>query len=641
MPMAASPSVPPRKTPGMRPTASMPPVTQANPVLNLGELGFVTDSKKLKIGNGITPWNSLDYSIATLENGKIPLDQLPDTVKIAVHEVGTIAQRNNLTVQPGDMAVVSEEVRTYVSNGSGGSASWVEIATTPDFTGYATESFVDDSINNLNISSFVTGASANFIVDSAIQNANLGQYATTSYVNSTISSLEIPDSSLFEFDYQDDSVIIGHTIPQITGSASANFLYLGTTGLGENVFTSSSAILSTYPSASAVHYSTAIGAGSMSASYLNYENTAIGYATLLKGGFENVAVGANALHSIAPDPADSILSPATSTSNTAVGYSSLFSVTTGKKNTAIGHNSMINAATGHSNIAIGSDSLRYDHEGSPFDGQNAIAIGASATVPGSSTIKIGNANHVMVIDNSIFKYSDSRDMSSATDSSYGLSFINELRPVEFVSDPRNGGVARNSLGFVASEVISASPSFTGYVDFNSEGTSDIKALAYDQFIPPIVKSIQEIDTRLIVTESDVSQIATLSASVAALTASVAVLLDGEATYETYSFSSVSTEYFSSASAGSANPTVTLVKGRKYRFDLSGVLTGQPFALRESSGVTNNVVGTTGNNPTSGISGSSSSNYIFYSVPSVPAYSSLIYQSVNSAGMMGVINLVDP
>jgi hypothetical protein len=619
----------------------MPPVTQANPVLNLGELGFVTDSKKLKIGNGITPWNSLDYSIATLENGKIPLDQLPDTVKIAVHEVGTIAQRNNLTVQPGDMAVVSEEVRTYVSNGSGGSASWVEIATTPDFTGYATESFVDDSINNLNISSFVTGASANFIVDSAIQNANLGQYATTSYVNSTISSLEIPDSSLFEFDYQDDSVIIGHTIPQITGSASANFLYLGTTGLGENVFTSSSAILSTYPSASAVHYSTAIGAGSMSASYLNYENTAIGYATLLKGGFENVAVGANALHSIAPDPADSILSPATSTSNTAVGYSSLFSVTTGKKNTAIGHNSMINAATGHSNIAIGSDSLRYDHEGSPFDGQNAIAIGASATVPGSSTIKIGNANHVMVIDNSIFKYSDSRDMSSATDSSYGLSFINELRPVEFVSDPRNGGVARNSLGFVASEVISASPSFTGYVDFNSEGTSDIKALAYDQFIPPIVKSIQEIDTRLIVTESDVSQIATLSASVAALTASVAVLLDGEATYETYSFSSVSTEYFSSASAGSANPTVTLVKGRKYRFDLSGVLTGQPFALRESSGVTNNVVGTTGNNPTSGISGSSSSNYIFYSVPSVPAYSSLIYQSVNSAGMMGVINLVDP
>lgn len=617
--------------------------TQANPVLNLGELGFVTDSKRFKIGNGVTPWNSLDYSVATLENGKIPLDQLPDTVKIAVHEVGTLAQRNNLTVQPGDMAVVSEEVRTYVSNGSGGSASWVEILITPDLSdyNYATESFVDDSIDNLNISSFVTGASANFIVDSAIQNANLGQYATTSYVNSAISSLDLPDSSLFEFDYQDDSVIIGHTIPQITGSASANFLYLGTTGLGENVFTSSSAILSTYPSASAVHYSTAIGAGSMSASYLNYKNTAIGYATLLKGGFENVAVGANALHSIAPDPADSILSPATSTSNTAVGYSSLFSVTTGKKNTAIGHNSMINAATGHSNIAIGSDSLRYDHEGSPFDGQNAIAIGASATVPGSSTIKIGNANHVIVIDNSIFKYSDSRDMSSATNSSYGLSFINELRPVEFVSDPRNGGVARNSLGFVASEVISASPSFTGYVDFNSEGTSDIKALAYDQFIPPIVKSIQEIDTRLIVTESDTSQIATLSASVAALTASVAVLLDGEATYETYSFSSVSTQYFSSASAGSANPTVTLVKGRKYRFDLSGVLTGQPFALRESSGVTNNVVGTTGNNPTSGISGSSSSNYIFYSVPSVPAYSSLIYQSVNSAGMMGVINLVDP
>jgi len=37
-----------------------------NPVLADGELGFETDSKKGKIGNGITAWNSLTYSFTAL-----------------------------------------------------------------------------------------------------------------------------------------------------------------------------------------------------------------------------------------------------------------------------------------------------------------------------------------------------------------------------------------------------------------------------------------------------------------------------------------------------------------------------------------------------------------------------------------------
>lgn len=601
-------------------------------------MGFVTDTGRVKIGDGITPWNSLQYKIASLTDGKIPLDQLPDYVKISVNEVSTIAQRDLLTAQPGDLAIVAETNKTYVYDGT----NWVEFLVNPDLTGYATEQYVDDSIDNLNLAQYVTSASANAIVDSAITDLNISQYATQSFVSASIASLDLPDSHLFQVDYQDRSTLYGNDVPHIgNNSASQIYSYLGVTGVGDGIFTSASSILAQYPSASVVFYSTAIGTGSMSASYFNYENIGVGYGTLVRGGFQNVAVGTNALHNIEPDPNDGVFNPQTSVGNTGVGHNSLFAITTGTYNTAIGHTSLVNAATGHSNVAIGADALRYTHDGAAFDGQNSVGIGASATVPGNNVIKIGNGNHVVVTDNPIFRYSDERDMVGVSNITYGLDFINSLRPVEYQSNVRNGEEVRNQLGFVASEVASASAGFTGYIDFDSEGNSDIKALAFDQFVPPIVKSIQEVDLRLVSAESSLETVAALSASVAALSASVAILNEGDAVYETYTLSSVGTEYFVSASAGEPDPTITLVKGRRYRFDVTGVNSAQPIALRESNEVTNEVVGTTGNDPVNGVSGASSSNYIFYSVPLVPAYTSLIYQSVNTPSMGGIINLVDP
>ncbi len=34
---------------------------EVNPVLSLGEPGFVYDTNRLKIGDGVTPWNQLPY----------------------------------------------------------------------------------------------------------------------------------------------------------------------------------------------------------------------------------------------------------------------------------------------------------------------------------------------------------------------------------------------------------------------------------------------------------------------------------------------------------------------------------------------------------------------------------------------------
>lgn len=38
--------------------------TTTNPTLALGEPGVETDTLKVKVGNGVTAWNSLDYSIS-------------------------------------------------------------------------------------------------------------------------------------------------------------------------------------------------------------------------------------------------------------------------------------------------------------------------------------------------------------------------------------------------------------------------------------------------------------------------------------------------------------------------------------------------------------------------------------------------
>jgi hypothetical protein len=83
------------------------------------------------------------------------------------------------------------------------------------------------------------------------------------------------------------------------------------------------------------------------------------------------------------------------------------------------------------------------------------------------------------------------------------------------------------------------------------------------------------------------------------------------------------------------PELTVVRGQLYYFDVTGVSSGHPIALRLSAGDTSNVPGTTGNDPVSGSFG----NIIVYQVP-LDAPSSIVYQCVFHSGMVGVINIVD-
>jgi len=124
----------------------------ANPTLAAGEIGIETDTNTFKFGDGVTAWNSLDYAlsntvddyiplsekgvalgVATLDgSGYIPTSQLPPLAKITVNAVADQAARLALTVEPGDIAIQSDNGTTYVLQSSPAStnANWKEISAT-------------------------------------------------------------------------------------------------------------------------------------------------------------------------------------------------------------------------------------------------------------------------------------------------------------------------------------------------------------------------------------------------------------------------------------------------------------------------------------------------------------------------------
>ena len=76
--------------------------TSANTVLELGEPGFETDTQKLKVGDGVTPWASLDYSI--IREFSELLNPPTTLLGYGIEDAATSAQgaRADTAIQPGD-----------------------------------------------------------------------------------------------------------------------------------------------------------------------------------------------------------------------------------------------------------------------------------------------------------------------------------------------------------------------------------------------------------------------------------------------------------------------------------------------------------------------------------------------------------
>lgn len=106
--------------------------TEANPVLLTGEIGYETDTGKLKIGDGTTDWENLPYKTiqtSELEDGSVTVNKLATnsvaTAKIIDSAVTSskIADNAVITATIADNAVTNAKItsvdtaKLYVASG--------------------------------------------------------------------------------------------------------------------------------------------------------------------------------------------------------------------------------------------------------------------------------------------------------------------------------------------------------------------------------------------------------------------------------------------------------------------------------------------------------------------------------------------
>ena len=255
------------------------------------------------------------------------------------------------------------------------------------------------------------------------------------------------------------------------------------------------------------YFNTANGISVLSANTTGWYNTANGANALLfntTGGL-NTAYGANALYF-----------NITGFYNSANGYSALFNNTTGEYNTADGCQALYNNKTGNKNTGLG-----YHSNVAANNLQNAMALGYRAIVNASNKVQVGNLN-VTVIGGQVgwSTFSDGRFKKNIKQNVPGLEFINKLNPVTYTleikkfdrflgkndsiinsKESQEGyavGEQKIRTGFIAQEVEKTAQEI-GY-DFDGinhpQNEKDNYSLVYADFVPSLVKAVQELNTNL-------------------------------------------------------------------------------------------------------------------------------------------------
>ena len=80
--------------------------SSVNPILASGEIGLETDTRKFKFGNGLTTWNSLQYSVDKAQIGLSNVDNTSDLDKAisSATQNALDLKQNNLGFTPENVA---------------------------------------------------------------------------------------------------------------------------------------------------------------------------------------------------------------------------------------------------------------------------------------------------------------------------------------------------------------------------------------------------------------------------------------------------------------------------------------------------------------------------------------------------------
>ena len=276
-------------------------------------------------------------------------------------------------------------------------------------------------------------------------------------------------------------------------------------------------------------------------------NTLVGYQAAGDGvvtGATNTAVGANSVLTLTSGSDNAVLGQGagkfltTGAGNTFLGSQAGLGITgtrlTGDENVAMGKNSGVllqgaasdntlvgayafdNLTTGGSNTGIG-----YNLNASAVGVTHEILIGSNTTGAGTHTVRIGTfaANATLNLDGSDTSWaaaSDARLKDDVVDSTVGLEFIKDLRPVTFKWKAKNAiadtlprydanstdpvyGFGKYHHGFIAQEVKAVIDSHSDVVNGHniwSEDPDGTQQLAPAALVPMLVKAIQELEARV-------------------------------------------------------------------------------------------------------------------------------------------------
>ena len=204
---------------------------------------------------------------------------------------------------------------------------------------------------------------------------------------------------------------------------------------------------------------------------------------------------------------DSLYTMGSGSYNTGVGYSSGYSLSDGDNNTCVGTSSGYYISSGDKNTCVGLAAGNYNGTTNNYattTGDNNTCIGAQA-VASSSTVSnevvLGNSSVATLRCNvqTISSLSDERDKTAIQDLTYGLEFINDMRPVQFTWNRRDGSLgATPDMGFIAQDLYDvelehSSTSRTRLVKW--ENPEKLEA-DYVRSYPILVKAVQELSAKV-------------------------------------------------------------------------------------------------------------------------------------------------
>jgi hypothetical protein len=250
----------------------------------------------------------------------------------------------------------------------------------------------------------------------------------------------------------------------------------------------------------------AVGRGALSTNLTSGDdNVAIGFEAMrYVSGAQNVAVGYRAL-------LGSSSTAMSGSSNVCIGYNAGGGQTGNiSDNVYIGGNSGANA-TNEYNVAIGFRTLQnatgekntvigWQAGNDITSGSNLTCVGYNADPSSNSAtnqITLGDANVATLRCNTqtISSLSDIRDKKDVKDIDIGLDFVNDLRPVNFTWDRRDGSMNNiKSQGFIAQEVdqIQQKHDCEDYLQAVMKENLDKLEMSYGKFVPVLVSAIQDL-----------------------------------------------------------------------------------------------------------------------------------------------------